>query len=96
LISISFVVEVVEATIGGGTAVVVCSVVVVRVTGAGPHPASTVVPASNAAPIVSPKHDFVPVIICFLRVQAVAGPVHLCTSADPPDGCRTVRTVRQP
>ena len=48
------------------------------------------------APIVSPKHDFVPVIICFLRVQAVAGPVHLCTSADPPDGCRTVRTVRQP
>jgi len=43
------------ATIAGGGAVVVVCVVTVRVTGAGPHPASNANPPMSAAPAIDRK-----------------------------------------
>jgi hypothetical protein len=56
---------------GGGVVVVVCSVLMVRVSGAA-QPANATEPEIKAAPIVRRKREFVSIIVWFLRVRAVA------------------------
>jgi hypothetical protein len=55
--------------IGGGTVVVVCSVVLVLDTGVA-QPVSAIVPAISATPVATWKRDLLLVIVWFLKIRA--------------------------